>query len=431
MRACASRLNLHAVTTVEIFHRLGLALAIGFLVGVERGWKQRFAEEGSRVAGLRTYALIGLYGGVAGLLGAELGALAFLALALGFSMVWTLYKAWETWVDSDLSVTGAIAGFVTFSLGAYAVAGDARAAGAAGVALVAILAFKRTLHERLRALGWEELRSALAILAASAIALPLLPERALDPYGAFNPRELWVLTIVIAGASFAGYAALRLLGPRAGLYAGAAIGALVSSTIVTLDLARRAKAGQSPPARARTAATLANAVMFARVGVLIGVFATPALAKAAPALAAAIAASLIAAAIGARAAGKQGDAESSAALHNPLDFAEVVRLALVLGAVVATARLLTHFFGHASLIAFAAGAGLVDVDAVALSVGALVRDGLSPHAAAQAILTAALVDTVSKSAIAAAVGRRDFWLPYAAASFCAALAGGGAYLLVS
>jgi uncharacterized membrane protein (DUF4010 family) len=416
---------------MELFQRLFLALAIGFLVGVERGWKQRLAEEETRVAGLRTYTLIGLLGGVAGLLGRFLDPIAFSAVMLVFGLAWTAYKLWETWRDGDISITGVVAGFFVFALGAYASVGDMQVAAAAGVAAVAILAFKEAMHAWVKGLTWEEIRSALLILAATFIALPLLPDRALDPFGAFNPRTLWLLTIIIACASFAGYGALRALGPQAGLYVAAAAGALVSSTVMTLDLARRVQAGEAERAHAAAAANLANLVMFARVSVLIGVFATPAFARSAPAL---VAASLVAATIAALLGFRFRNGESrrgASQITSPLDLKSVVRFALILAAITAAARLAAHFFGETGLRAFAATAGLADVDAVALAVGGLVREELHPVAASEAILLAVAANTVSKVVISAFAGGMRFAAYYGAGSFAAMAAGAVAFFVLS
>jgi uncharacterized membrane protein (DUF4010 family) len=415
----------------ELFQRLALALAIGFLVGVERGWKQRHAEDESRVAGIRTYALIGLLGGVAGLLGRALDPIAFAAIVAVFGLGWIAYKLWETWIDGDISMTGVAAGLLVLALGAYAAVGDMQIAAAAGVAVVAILAFKEAAHNWVRELKWEEIRSALFILAATFIALPLLPDRALDPYGAFNPRSIWLLTIVIACASFAGYVAVRALGPQAGLYVAAGAGAIVSSTVVTLELARRVKAGEAQAAQAAGAASLANFVMFARIGVLIAVFATPALARSAPAIAAACAVAAAAFAIAALRFrhGESGSAPNK--LRSPLNVRSVLQFALILALITAAARIAAHFHGNAGLVVFAATAGLADVDAVALAVGGLAREGLDAVTASEAILLAAAVNTFSKMTIATIAGGWRFAAYYGAASLAALAAGAAAFVIVS
>ncbi|HRP11960.1 MAG TPA: MgtC/SapB family protein, partial [Terricaulis sp.] len=205
---------------LDTFSRLAMALGIGFLVGVERGWRHRDAPDGARAAGLRTHAVIGLSGGFVGLMLPAIGQLGFAALTLAFAAAFITFKVRESQHDQDLSVTGTIAGLLVYALGVYAMWGDLRVAAAVGVALVGLLAFKDALHAWLDTLTWKELRSALLILAATAIALPLLPDRAIDPWGVINPRELWLLTILVAGASFAGYVAVRVLGGDVGVLAG-------------------------------------------------------------------------------------------------------------------------------------------------------------------------------------------------------------------
>ncbi len=59
---------------LDVMQRLAMALALGFLLGVERGWRHRDAPEGSRAAGLRTHAVIGLLGGVSGALLPAIGS---------------------------------------------------------------------------------------------------------------------------------------------------------------------------------------------------------------------------------------------------------------------------------------------------------------------------------------------------------------------
>lgn len=413
---------------LSIFQRLGVAVAIGFLTGVERGWKQRGEGEGARVAGLRTYTLIGLLGGVSGRLAALFDPIVLAALAAIFGLAWAYFKALETQRDNDLSITGLVAGLLVFALGAYAQRGDMHVAAAAGVLLAGVLAFKDAAHSWLRLLTWEELRSALLIFAATFIALPLLPNQALDPYGALVPRDIWLLTIVIAAVSFLGYVSLRAFGARAGLYLGAAIGALVSSTAITLDMARRAKGGEVPALQAAAAASLGNVVMFARVGALIAAFAGPALMSAAPALGGAIVTCAIA--IAAMGLFKRNDGAAEVkGLASPLDLKFVLRFAALLTVITAATRIIPHFFGDQALFLLAAVAGLADVDAVALAVGGMARGGLDPHLASGAILVAAAVNTLSKVAISAAAGGPKFALPYGAISLAALGVGVAAFVL--
>lgn len=416
---------------LEQFQQLGLALAIGFLVGVERGWKRRYDKDQSRAAGARTYALIALLGGVAALLGKTVSPAAFATLCAVFGLAWIAFKLWETWIDGDISATGAVAGLLVFALGALAASGQETIAAAAAVAVTIVLAFKDAVHDWLRRLRAEELQSALLILSATFIALPLLPDGPLDPYGAFNPRELWLLTIVIAGASFVGYVALRALGPEVGLYVGAGAAALVSSTVATLDLARRVRAGQAPASHAAAAASVSNVIMFARVGVITAVFAAPAFPAAAPALIAAAIMAIAAAAMLFAFARSAKSALGPIELGSPLDLRAVAQLAAALTVITVVGRLMFHFFADTTMLAFGAIAGLVDVDAVVLAVGGLLGQNLDANLAGAVVLIAVVADSILKAVIGMVTGGAAFARPYAAATAAALAFGGAVYWSVT
>ncbi|WP_200841214.1 MgtC/SapB family protein [Geminicoccus flavidas] len=197
--------------------------------------------EGERAAGFRTFALSGLLGGICGALVPLAGALALAAGLLAFTLAFAAFHWLEAQADRDFSDTGVVTGILTFVLGAYAVPGEVQVAVAAAVAVVALLAPKQPLHAWLRRLAWPEIRAGLVLLAMTFLLLPLLPDRAIDPWGALNPAEIWLLAIIIAALSLVGYVAVRVIGARAGIVLQAVAGALASSTGVTLTLARMAK----------------------------------------------------------------------------------------------------------------------------------------------------------------------------------------------
>ncbi|MGA7489247.1 MAG: MgtC/SapB family protein, partial [Xanthobacteraceae bacterium] len=221
----------------DLISRLALALGIGLLIGLERGWRARGARPGSRAAGIRTFAISGLLGGVIGALAQAAGGAASLAgglvLGLAFathSIIIALFSRDENLAAGIFSVTTAVAGMLTFALGAYAVLGDMRIAAGVAVAATGVLALREELHGWVRKITWPELRSGLVLLAMSFIGLPILPDEAIGPFGGVNPREVWIIAIVLAGVSFLGYAAVKYFGVRRGLLLAAAAGGLASST---------------------------------------------------------------------------------------------------------------------------------------------------------------------------------------------------------
>ncbi|MBN9278592.1 MAG: MgtC/SapB family protein, partial [Hyphomicrobium sp.] len=228
----------------SLIAKLGLALAIGLLVGLERGWRERDAPDGARTAGIRTYAITGLLGGLFAALARSLEAPSLLiAGLLAFTAVFAWYKSREAIHDADFSVTGVVAGIGVFVLGALAVVGDQRAAAASGTALAVLLASRDLLHGLLRRISWLELRASLVLAVMTSIVLPVLPSQAIDPWGGFNPRQVWIFAVLTAAISFLGYIAVRVLGTTRGALLGGLAGAVVSSTAVTLALARTAAAG--------------------------------------------------------------------------------------------------------------------------------------------------------------------------------------------
>jgi uncharacterized membrane protein (DUF4010 family) len=411
---------------LEQFQRLGLALAIGFLVGIERGWRARDVAEGGRTAGIRTYALTGLLGGVSALLGQSLGGWAFAAIGVPFAAAFVIFKQREQEAEADYSVTDVVAALLVYALGAYATVGDWQVAAAAAVVATGLLAFKGVLHGWLKDLTWPELRSALVLLTMSFVALPLLPDRGYGPYGSVNPHELWLLTIAMAGVSFVAYAAIKIFGPSRGLIVASAAGALVSSTAVTLHLARENRRDPAGTVTHVGAALLAGAVMGVRLAAIAAVLAPPLFRLLVLPLGAFAGLSAVIGLVAALRSGARPAAKDTAPMKSPFDLGLVFKFALVLGAIMAIARILSALYGSRGLLPVAAFGGLADTDAVTLAVARMTGQGLDPRLGAYAVLLAAAVDSVSKVAIAAVVGGVRFGALLAGGTFVAAAAAAAA-----
>jgi uncharacterized membrane protein (DUF4010 family) len=409
--------------------RLALALAIGLLVGLERGWRERDAPDRSRTAGIRTYGLSGLLGGVFAALAQALDAASVLVAGfLGFAAVFTLYKVREDARDEDFSVTGVVAGLGVFALGAMAVVGDLLAAAGAGAALAAVLASREVLHELLKRLTWVELRSALILSVMTAIILPLLPDRAIDPWGGLNPREIWFFTVLTAAISYFGYIAVRLLGPTRGLIVSALAGAVISSTAVTLALARNAKTGDDayPPAGA---ASLAAMVSVARVSVIVALVEPQVLAVIGPAaFAAAIGFGLCG--LGLLMAGHRKRDAVDPPTSSPFDLGPLLLFALSFAVVSTVNAALARYVGIGGLLVTSAVSGAIDVDVASLSALRLVGTTATAATAGQAVLAAVAVNSLLRLALATASGPLRFWMPLLAATGLAGGLGVLAFLFV-
>ncbi len=210
--------------TEDAAFRLATALAIGLLMGAER---ERRKGEGPRrsPAGIRTFAVAALLGGVSFRLGGEV-LLAGTTVALaGFSAV----AYWRNH-DRDPGLTSETALLLAALLGGLAQCETAIASGIAVVVTI-LLAARTPLHHFVRAaIGEQEVTDALIFVAAVLVVLPLTPNRYLGPFGAINPRTIWKIVILMISISAGGYIAVRLVGARFGLPAAGFASGFVSST---------------------------------------------------------------------------------------------------------------------------------------------------------------------------------------------------------
>ena len=415
----------------ELLPRMALALGIGLLIGLERGWRTREEQPGRRTAGIRTFAISGLLGGVAGAIAQAAGGVAsagggivLAACFAAYSGVITVFSREENRAEGTFSATTAIAGMLTFALGAYALIGEVRIAAASTIAAAGILALREELHGWVANITWLELRSGLLLLAMTFIALPIVPADPIGPFGGVDPREVWTIAIVFALVSFVGYAAVKYLGASRGVLLAAAAGGLVSSTAVTVTNARRAAAGEGSPQLLAAGVAIATAVSFLRVLAIAGVLQPRLLLFIAPALCAATGAALAFAIVLAGRHKPHAESQQTVEFRNPFGFWSVVGLALVLAAIILLGRVAGERFGAAGAIVGAIVAGTSDVDAVTVSIAALTPATLALEHAAYAVLAAAASNTISKVAIGAVIDRGWFAAEIGMmAAFC--LAAGG------
>jgi uncharacterized membrane protein (DUF4010 family) len=397
--------------TYQLIQRLAVALAIGLIIGIERGWKQRAEPEGERAAGMRTLALSGLLGGVWGALALGTGGWGVASLSVAFAAftaVVATFRYREMQEEGSFGATTVVAAMLAFALGAFAVLGDPRAAAAAGVATAMLLALKAVLHAWLERLTWEELRSGLILLAMTVIMLPLLPDRELSPWFPVNPREVWLMTIFIAALSFAGYVAIRVAGPGFGILFSGLAGGLVSSTAVTLNMAHLARQHPDHQQMFAAATMLAGAMMMLRVLVVVAAVNFALVPSLAPAL---VAGALAQAGFGvllAKRAGDNADGDAALKLKNPLDLPAVLTFGALLAVIMALANGLAVWAGSAGAYALAAASGIVDVDAISLSMARLTPKRLDATSAIIAILIAVAVNSVAKVVLASSTAGMAF-----------------------
>lgn len=391
-----------ALSTSEIFLRLGIALALGLLVGLERERSE------APLAGFRTFPLVTLLGALAALLaptfGGWLAAAGLVALALTIAVGNLLGR--EDGSRARPGITTEVALLLMYFVGAGLVAGLlVPCVVLAGTAAV-LLHLKERLHALARRLSQEDVLVLFRFVLIALVVLPILPDRGFGPFEVLNPREIWWMVVLIVGIGLASYVAYRLFGQRAGTLLAGILGGLISSTATTANYARRARKEPTLAAPAARVVLIASTVVFARVAVL--------LVAVAPAQARTLAPPLLAlCAVFVLLVFWSGRGRSATAL--PLEHAEQaaeLRPALLFGLVyaavlfaVAAARHYTE--GSGALYGVAALSGMTDVDAITLSTARLVAsDRLEPGTAWRLIVLATLTNLLFKGVLAFVIGGR-------------------------
>jgi uncharacterized membrane protein (DUF4010 family) len=410
-----------------------IAILLGALVGIEREKRKAEEQEPGHIAGLRTFTLLALLGAAAGFLSKNLSSPWILAAALLVVGAFIVAGYFVTMRSSDggKGLTTEVAAIIVFLLGALVMFGERELAIGLGVVTAVVLAYKQPLHGFVEKLGWDDVYAGLRLLIATFIALPLLPNQAIDPWGALNPYKLWLLVILISSLSLVGYVLTRWLGPARGTALTGLTGGLVSSTAVTLSFAEEAREKPENAAALVCGILLAWAVMFLRVIVLVAVVNRALLAQVlVPFAVMAVAASGYAAFLYFRDGRVDGERpKGEVDVRNPFSLVEAAKFGALFAVVLLAVKIVQEHFPPSGLYAVAALAGLTDVDAITLSMSEFAQSG-EARVAVIAIVIAATSNTIVKCAMAFVLGGAELGKKLIAATAVALAAGLAAAFLL-
>jgi uncharacterized membrane protein (DUF4010 family) len=410
-----------------------IALLIGALVGVERE-KHKAASQGLSFGGLRTFILFAEAGAVAAWLSVERDMpWLFVATVVAVAAVVTIAYVLESRINANpdaLGLTTELAAITVCLLGGAVMYGHAGIAVGLAIATSAVLAFKQPLHQLVEKLGMDDIYAALKLLIATFIVLPVLPREAIDPWGALNPYQLWLLVILVSSLSLVGYVAVRWLGRAPGALVTGLTGGLVSSTAVSLAFARDSRANRHLHAGDSLAAgiLLAWVMMFVRIGFAVTVVNSALLAPLSIPFGVMTVVAATAAGFfylrGARTHRAAAPGTAEVPLRNPFSLWEAVKFCALFAVVLLLVKLTqTNFEAH-GLYLVAALAGLTDVDAITLSMAGYAQQGGNAATAVGAIVVAALTNTLVKCGFVVVLGSselRSRVLPATAAMMAAGL----------
>lgn len=388
------------IDAAPLLRDLAVALALGLLVGLERGWRSRLRADGSRVAGLRTFGLLGLLGGVCGWIATSIDPILGIVIAAGAVAAIAAGYVQEARSAGRLSATSATAALLTLGLGMVAVSGYPSEAMAVAAVMTLLLASRAQLHGWVAALGERDILATARFAILAGAILPFVPNARYGPFDAWNPFELWLVVVLVTGFGFAAYAANRRFGAKRGTLATAVVAGAYSSTAVTVALSHRLRgAGEARDVLAAGIA-LASAVMFVRVLILTAILARDAL----PTFALAIGpAALVATAWGLwRTRGAVGEGEGGSQPvpdGNPVELIPALGFAALVAVMALAVRWAEVRFGDAGTATLLILSGSFDVDAAIVTLGGLAPGTLDPHTGGLVLAAPVLINTLFKAGI--------------------------------
>lgn len=413
--------------TLETVIPLIVATLGGAAVGVERQWSGHAEGESARFAGLRTFTLLGLLGGISGQLWTGGGQwLAALLVGGAAALVVVAYGAASR---RDVDGTTEVAALVVLAAGVLAGHGQMGLSSGIIALTVLLLVEKSRLHALVRLLDDRGFRAGARFAVLALVVLPLLPEGPYGPLGGIRPRALWALVLFFSGLSFSGYIARTIVGDRYGYTVAGLLGGLVSSTSVTLTYARLSRAPGAESTALASGALAACAVLFIRVALAVAVLNPTLLPRLVPLFVAPLAAGVIAAWLPVRRAAPGG--APPLAPSNPLQLVAALQMVAAFQVVLVLLEAVNRRFGNAGLLASAFALGLTDVDALTASITQRVAAGLAADVGAIAIAVGILSNSLTKLVIALAVGRGPFRLWTSLGLVAMTLAGLAALVLLT
>jgi len=385
---------------IEIFGRLGIALGLGLLIGLQR------ERTNARLAGFRTFPLVTLFGALSGLLAESYGGwvVAGGLLAVALVIVGGNLPLMRGGGEPP-GVTTEVTMLVMYLVGVYLMTGELGVAIAICGAVAVLLHLKPQLHSLAARIGDRDFTAVMQFALISLVVLPVLPDRYYGPYEVLNPFRIWLMVVLIVGISLSGYVAYKLLGVRAGSWAAGILGGLISSTATTVSVSRRSAEMPGTAQLSAFVILVASAIVFLRVGILIGATAPSFLRTALLPLLAMFVVLIAMGGINLR--GPAGGAGPLPEQGNPTELRSALLFGLLYALVLLAVAAANTAFGDRGLYVAAVLSGLTDMDAITLSIAQLVStEEVAPATGWRLILVAAMSNLAFKAGVVAMVGDR-------------------------
>lgn len=361
--------------------KIGMSIGIGMLVGMEREWS-------NKDVGIRSFALVALFGMLAALMGTGLTIVS----AVGVFLLVLAVNARSILTNHSLEITTSAALMVTYLLGALTGQGHLFTPVASAIIMTMLLAWKTELSRFAGGLQMVEIRSAVLLGLIGFVIYPTLPNRYIDPWQLFNPRDAWISVIAIAGIGFINYVFLRAYSTR-GLYLSAVFGGLVNSTATVAEISIRTRE-LGMLQRLTALCLLTILAMFARNLILATLFSPASLGAT---LIPFLAMVLLAGIWMWRDRSIEQNVPGTLSLSSPISIPKVLRFGALFVAIQITGSLLTRLFGNAGMLTVSALGGLVSSASTTAAAATMAMHGkidasVAGSSAIVASLSSAVID---------------------------------------
>jgi len=374
-----------------------LSLVLGFLIGLQREMHTIYSHKVQDFGGARTFSMIALFGYLSAWFSAFspyffLIASVMMGLLLIAAYVVNSISIPEKGATTEFAalVTFVIGGMLNFSLPIFSVF--------ITIIVLFVLNIKDTVKEYEQTITKKDLAAAILFMIMTFVILPILPDHPIDPMGLINLYRIWIMVVLVAGISFFGYIAIRILGATHGIVVAGIFGGLVSSTAVAMSMARRVHENGFLVKNLTLGIILASSMMLIRAGIEMWVI-NPVLTKA----------FILPIVIGSLAgygyigmlyfSSKPEEIPQNIEFKNPFSIKEALIMGLVFGATLALITLSNRYVGDMGVYAVAFVSGIADVDAIILSLSSLAKNGLNATTAQYAILIAIISNSFAKAAL--------------------------------
>ncbi len=392
---------------LDFIQNIVLSIVLGFLIGLQREMHIIYSQKKRDFGGTRTFAIISLLGFLSGWIN-KIYPHAFVVFVVVFSLMLIAAYIINSISTFHKGTTTEFAAMIVFLIGAMLNFSTQLLAVLLTIIVMFLLNLKEKIQDYEKSITKENFGATVFFLLMTFVILPVIPNEPIDPFGLVNLFKIWMMVVVVAGISFFGYIAIKVLKTKNGIAIAGFFGGLISSTAVAMSMSRKIHENSFLAKNLAIAITLASSMMFIRADLILWVF-NPVLAKSitipfAIGLVIGLAYILF---IYFRT--KYENIPSDIEFKNPYDLKEALLMGLVFGFVLAIVELADKYSGSYGVYAVSFISGIADVDAIVLSLATLATGEVNMSIAYNAIIIALVSNTIAKSALVAILGNKDIF----------------------